>query len=121
MEKEQNHSEANFQIQLKNITMLHDGAIHFIEKAIDQLSLDETESFHTYITKTQEIITELILSLNLEKGGKVVNDLLTVYSFIKKKLIETSIEKEKSILQDLVLQLRALRKAWETIFDKIKK
>ena len=59
--------------QGKLIVMLYDGAIKFISRAIElmdrkKVTGEDIETIHKNIIRTQDIITELMSSLNMDAG-----------------------------------------------------
>ena len=103
--------------QGKLIVMLYDGAIKFINIAIDLIPSRSIEKIHNNIMKAQDIINELITSLNMEVG-EISEKLFSIYMYIKKKLIEANIKKEAAPLIEVRDYLIALRDAWEEAAKK---
>ena len=62
--KQYKETQINTANQGKLIVMLYDGAIKFINKALEHMAKKEIESTHNNIVKAQDIITELLTSLN---------------------------------------------------------
>ncbi len=100
------------------IVMLYDGAIRFLEDAADKV-----EDFRQYdlvnekLIKVQDIISELMVSLNMDAGEVAVN-LLSIYVYLKNTLVEANMTKEKSKIMEVLKHLRSLRDAWSEIADK---
>ncbi|KPA34040.1 putative flagellar protein FliS [Leptospira interrogans] len=70
--------------QGKLIVMLYDGAIRFLNIALENNTPRKYDVVNNHILKAGEIVTELMLALNLEQGGEVANNLLGIYVYIKK-------------------------------------
>lgn len=79
--------------QGKLIVMLYDGAVRFLNIALENNTPRKYDVVNHHILKAGEIITELMLALNLEQGGEVANNLLGIYVYIKKRLLESEHEK----------------------------
>ena len=95
------------------------------EEAVKQLTLasslfnqnlkvpvKDIERFGKCILKTQEILTELQVSLDMEKGGKITKNLMSLYIFFNKQLTDANIKKDKTIINIffiLVFKLKFLR------------
>ena len=54
----------------KLIALLYDGAVDFIEKAKENIKAKDYISANENIKKAQDIIMELNLSLDIERGGE---------------------------------------------------
>jgi flagellar protein FliS len=108
--------------QAKLILMLYDGAIKFLNFSIEKLREKDYEQVNTYIIKAQNIITELMLSLNMEVGGDLAKNLYSLYDFMNRRLIEANVKKnsvkgEKTsesiqLVNDVLSMLKELRQTW---------
>ena len=104
--------------QGKLILMLYDGAIRFLNIAIENMTPRRYDVVNTNIIKAQDIVTELMLSLNLDQGGEIAQNLFNVYAYMKKRLLEGNIAKDAEILKEVVSHLSGLRSAWDELFRK---
>ena len=91
--------------------MLYDGAIKFLNKALDHMSKKEIEETHKNIVKVKDIITELITSLNMD-AGEISQRLFSIYMYINNKLSEANIKKSPGPLNEVKKYLVELRDAW---------
>lgn len=106
--------------QGKLIVMLYDGAIKFVSKAIELMRDNKTENIeqiHTNIIKAQNIITELMSSLNMDVG-EISQQLFSIYMYMNNRLIEANISKKEEPLNEIKGHLLELRDAWETASKK---
>ena len=101
--------------QGKLIVMLYDGAIKFLNIALDNMGPRTYDIVNTNIIKTQDIITELLLSLNMNEGGEISQNLFNLYMFFKKELLQANIKKDADIIKNVTKMLKDLREAWDKI------
>lgn len=113
------------------IIMLYDEGIKRLQFAIELLSVDKIpansiELINNHIIKAQEIITELMASLNMEAGGEIASNLMAIYSYFYQQLLQANIKKDskplaavKSMMEDLRLSWKQAIAAEETISRKI--
>lgn len=101
--------------QGKLIVMLYDGAIKFLNIAIDNMDPKKYDLVNANIIKAQDIITELMLSLNMKEGGELSNNLFNLYVYFKKRLLEANINKDAEIIRSVIKNLKDLRDAWDKI------
>ena len=101
--------------QGKLIVMLYDGAIKFLNIALDNLDLRTYDIVNNNIIKAQDIITELLVSLNMEEGGEISQNLFNLYMYFKRQLLEANIKKDGEILKQTIKMLKELRDAWDQI------
>ncbi|MGV3665329.1 MAG: flagellar export chaperone FliS [Leptospira bouyouniensis] len=104
--------------QIKLIVMLFDGAIRFLGVAKDNMTPRKYDVVNNNIIKTQDIITELLLSLNMEEGKEVANNLLSLYIYLKKRLLEANMRKDKAIIDECIKILGELKNSWEDLEKK---
>lgn len=98
------------------IIMLYEGAIRFLKLSKDNLESYRTyDKANTYILRAQDILTELMVSLDMEKGGEIAGNLMNLYVFMKKQLIEANIEKNATKVDSVILYLEELLSAWKKI------
>ncbi len=107
--------------QGKLIVMLYDGAIKNINLAIELLGEKKRklDKISNSIIKAQDIITELIVSLDFEKGGEIAKNLFSIYVFMNRQLLEANIQKSVKPLQDVKHLLMELREAWVEVAKKV--
>jgi flagellar protein FliS len=104
--------------QGKLIVMLYDEAIKQLKSALGKMSENgkvkaaEIEGFSKHIAKTQDIITELMVSLDMERGGEVAKNLMTLYVYFNRELLDATISMNKTKLQFIVEMLTQLHEAW---------
>jgi len=101
--------------QGKLIVMLYDGAIKFLTIALDNMSPKSYDVVNNNIIKAQDIITELLLSLNMDEGGEISQNLFNLYMYFKRQLLEANIRKDAEIIKQIIKLLKELREAWDQI------
>lgn len=104
------------------ILMLYDEGIKRIESSIDLLNVEKLppssiEKINNNILKAQEVVTELMASVNVEKGGEIASNLTAIYSYFYQQLLQANIKKDIAILKDILFMMRDLRSAWKEAID----
>jgi len=108
------------------IVMLYEEAIKNLDRGLDLLSLNvdgklitaNIEKISNSILKTQEIITELIVSLDFERGGEIAKTLFALYTWFNKELLEASIAHDGHRISSVRNQLNELKSAWVEVSAK---
>ena len=103
------------------VLLLYDGAIDFLNRAEAALLLktpDRFEKYHNSLISCQNIITELIASLDLERGGEIANNLFRLYDFMNYRLVDANISKELTPVKEVRGLLNELRSAWVKVLEK---
>lgn len=111
-------TEINTANQGKLIVMLYDGAIKFLNIAVENMDPRTYDVVNNNIIKAQDIITELLLSLNMKEGGEIAKNLTSLYVYFKRRLLEANIQKSAEIIKEVLVLLKDLRDAWDKISAK---
>lgn len=119
------HSYKEIQIKTatpgKLVIMLYEGGIKFLNLAIELMGKKHTgyEKASNYIIKVQDIITELMVSLDFEKGGQIAKNLFSLYLYMNRRLIDANIQKNTAMLEEVKKMLSDLRGAWVEASQKV--
>ncbi|HUU29308.1 MAG TPA: flagellar export chaperone FliS [archaeon] len=105
----------------KLILMLYDGALRFIQLAIKGMEKKDIELSHNNLIKTQNILVELMASLNFDKGGEIAGNLFRIYEFMHYTLVQANVKKEVEPVQRIHGQLKKLRDSWYQAMKNIEK
>jgi len=105
--------------QGKLVVMLYQGAERELTAALKcfgsdaKLPASEIENFGKHVMKAQEIINELQVSLDMDKGGQIAQNLMSLYVYFNKELMDVSIKQDKDKLTELLDMIKQLGSAWE--------
>lgn len=66
------------------------------------------------ITKTSEILNELSLSLDHNRGGEISRNLTELYDYMQRRLIEANTRQTMAPLVEVAALLATLKDGWET-------
>ncbi|MEM9423444.1 MAG: flagellar export chaperone FliS [Spirochaetota bacterium] len=99
------------------IVMLYDGLMKQIDLGTAELNKThpQLDVAHNALTKAQEILNELQISLDLEQGGPIAQNLLSLYRFFSRTLMEANIHKNSDRLPMMRQQISDLRDAWAEV------
>ena len=103
--------------------MLYDEAIKQLSKAVELLKLNNTdkkdpgriEQISKAVMKTEEILTELMVSLDFEQGGEISKNLFSLYTWFNRELLEANINKDINRMAVVKDMLSELRNTWSKI------
>jgi flagellar protein FliS len=101
----------------KLIVLLYDGLLKFLDIAIENIPKKKYDIVNKNIIKAQDIISELIMSLNME-AGDVSGKLMSIYTFLNKKLIEANVQKDPEGIKFVRKMMYELREAWGEVAKK---
>lgn len=98
------------------ILMLYDGAIKNIRIAHQGMdNPSEIETCSNSLIKAQNIITELMVSLNFEIGGDIARNLFNIYEFVNYTLAQCNVNKNTDNLDTVITMLTDLRETWKEV------
>ncbi|MGL4982881.1 MAG: flagellar export chaperone FliS [Treponemataceae bacterium] len=107
--------------QGKLIIMLYDEVARQISLALSfykadaQIDVQNVEKYNNHILKAQEVITELMVSLDLESGGDIAKNLLNLYVFFNQELLDANISRKQDKLIFVRDMMADLRETWAQI------
>ena len=101
----------------KLVVMLYDGIIRNLDIAIEAIPEKHFDVANSSILKAQDIISELIMALNM-KAGDFSNKLLNIYTFLNTKLIDANMRKDVKPLKFVRKMVSELWDAWKQVTKK---
>lgn len=96
----------------KLVLMLYDGALKFLQKSRACLQEKDWEKVNSYLGRAQDIISELMGSLDLE-AGEVAENLFRLYEFMHHRLVKANVEKSLAYIEEVERLLSSLRQTWK--------
>lgn len=101
------------------ILMLYDECIASLERAeraFDEIEgPDRIQHVNNAVLHAEDIITELSISLDLEKGGAVAENLQRLYEFMTYHLSQANVKQQRQPITDVKKMLTDLREAWQKV------
>jgi len=97
------------------VVMLYRGAVRFVTTAIAAIEAKDVEAAHTNLVKAQAIVSELLETLDLERGGEIARRLTSIYEYLNQRLVEANIRKDAEPAREVERFLRELLPAWEAV------
>lgn len=102
------------------LMMLFDGAIRFSHQAKTAIENREIEQASNFCIKVQNIVNELMSSLDRELiSADLYSNLMSLYSFVHKRMVQANIERDPSRIDEAVEILNRLRLVWKDAIDSV--
>jgi flagellar protein FliS len=106
--------------------MLYDEAIKHLARSRELLERNAAgkkdpgriEKISKSVQKAQEIITELMVSLDFEQGGEIAKNLFSLYTWFNQELLSANIAQDSQKISTIRTMLSELRGAWSEIIAK---
>lgn len=96
--------------------MLYNGCIKFIKRAIQNVEEKNFEEKNTHIQKAQDIIQELMLTLDPKID--ITKQLLPLYEFTYHQLQEANIKNDVKHLEEALEFVTSFRDTWKEVIVK---
>jgi flagellar protein FliS len=105
------------------IIMLYNTAVRHLDEALFLLQTNDTgkkdpgkiEKVGKAVVKTQEIISELMVSLDFEQGGEIAANLFSLYTWFNRELMEANISQDAKRISIVRNHIENLRNAWQEV------
>lgn len=100
---------------LKLVILCYEAVIKDLEIARDFHERRAIENSYAKIRHAQDIITELLLGLDYERGGEIAVNLSKIYNFMLRELMVINSSKDTAIYTHIIKMLTELKDAWEQV------
>jgi flagellar protein FliS len=94
----------------KLLLMLYDGLVIDLKQAKQAIEQRDPATAHTYLIKGQDIITELMRTLNMKY--EVSANLYRLYDYLRRRLIRANVKKDAAIIEEVLKIVTGLRATW---------
>ncbi|MBI4774889.1 MAG: flagellar export chaperone FliS [Deltaproteobacteria bacterium] len=94
------------------IVLLYDAGITFLNTGKLKIGENDIEGAHNALVKAVNVVRELTASLNTEKGGEIAKNLLSLYAFINRRIVEANAKKDATGIDEALVLMTQLRETW---------
>ena len=95
--------------------MLYNGCLKFIHQGKTAIAEKNIEGKNTNLQKAQKIIQELMVTLNMDVP--ISKELLPLYDYINRRLIEANIQSNIEILDEVEELVTGFRDTWKEVIQ----
>ena len=97
--------------------MLYDEALRQIDIARQSMATGDKrlDQISNALIKAHNIVTELMVALDLEQGGEFARNMFNLYLFFGKQIMEANVHKQKDVLDRIYPLISTLRDAWREV------
>ncbi|MBB5149738.1 MULTISPECIES: flagellar export chaperone FliS [Ureibacillus] len=93
--------------------MLYNGCIKFLNLARKAIEEKHIEEKNTNLQKAQNIINELIVTLNMDY--EISKQILPLYEYMNRRLIEANIKNDVEIVDEVIGLVTEFRDTWKEV------
>jgi flagellar protein FliS len=102
------------------LLMLYEGAIKYARQAQEEMREKNIEGANNKLKKTGDIISELMVSLDMEQGGEIARNLYNLYDYMNRRLIQANIRKDPGLVDEVITLLTSLKESWEEVIGRVR-
>jgi flagellar secretion chaperone FliS len=110
-----NHVAVETADQKELILICYDEAIRALQQGMECYTQKKFEEKARLFIRAQNLLSELLVSLNLEAGGQIAFNLKLIYRFIIDQITIGDLKRDLKLLSDLSAMLSELRSAWAQV------
>jgi flagellar protein FliS len=111
------NNSVNFASKDQLLLMLVDGAVKFAKIGRQAILDKDVKKAHENIIKTQNIFYELMATLDVNMGGEWAKQLMSVYDFIIRRLIDANMKKDILIMDEVIPLIEDIRDTWNKAYS----
>jgi len=102
------------------LLMLYSGALKFLRLARQAIEDDHIEEVNHQLGKAQDILCELMGSLNPDVP-EISSNLFQLYEYMHYQLVQANIKKDKALVEEVEKMINTLLEAWQAAIksDKV--
>lgn len=100
------------------VRALYEAAIEATQEAGRCLITGDMWGRSKAVSKATNIVSELMMSLNHEKGGALSQNLKRLYAYMQSRLLDAHIKQSAEPLQEVERLLNTLLEAWRVVVAK---
>lgn len=110
------NNSVNYASKDQLLLMLLDGAVKFTKMARQAILDKDIKKSHENLVKTQDIFTELMITLDQNAGEWAVN-MYKIYDFIKERLFQANLKKDVKVLDEVMTLIEEVRNTWQEAYE----
>jgi flagellar protein FliS len=100
----------------KLLLMLYDGAVKNLDTAQKAIADQDMNTAHQQLVKAQDIILELMATLNMDY--EISKSLYSLYEYLHHQLVQANLKKDQQLIEEVRSFLVELRDAWDEAVKK---
>jgi flagellar protein FliS len=101
------------------LVMLYDGAIKYLNLALQTLETRDIEGTHRNLLKAEAIILELMTVLDMDVGGELAVNLYNLYDYMYHQLVQANIHHNPEFVREVIGLLEPMRGAWSEAAETV--
>lgn len=104
------------------IGMLYDALVRNLTRAESGLQANDIQSSHQALLRAQDIVLELMSSLDLKapgEAGSIAQQMAPLYEYMYRRLLDASMHKETAPIAEVRRLVEPVREAWRFALEQL--
>jgi len=104
------------------VIMLYDALLRSLMRSEEAIARADVETAHTSLLHAQDVVLELIASLDMDAEGEasaMARQMASLYEYIYRRTLDASLRKEIAPVQEAIRLVTPLRTAWQTALETL--
>ena len=103
---------------LRLVILLYERAIRYMESGRYAIEHGDRELQRTSLDKAQQAVAEMTACLNMDRGGEIAENLMSIYTYMHKELLEANIASRVEPIDRCTRMLAFLRETWLGVVEE---
>ncbi|AGF58327.1 flagellar export chaperone FliS [Clostridium saccharoperbutylacetonicum] len=113
-------NSVNYASKEQLLLMLVEGAVKFAKIGRQAMVDKDIEKANSSLIRTQDIFTELMVSLDTTQG-EWTKQMLSIYEFIKRQLVQANLKKDVKIMDEIIPLIEDVSNLWHDAYKEAKR
>jgi len=104
------------------ISLLYDAMLRSLDRVQAGLEAKDLEGAHGLILRAQDIVLELISSLNLDDAGDagaMARQIAPLYEYMYRRLLDANLHKDSEAIEEVRALIVPVRDAWSAALEQL--
>ncbi|MFZ7112559.1 MAG: flagellar export chaperone FliS [Desulfatiglandales bacterium] len=97
------------------VVLCYEKTIQFLDKARTYYQEEKFDQKQDMLNRALGIISELNAALDYDKGGKIAENLETIYNYVTRRLIQGDLQRDLTAFDESMRLMKDLKGAWVSI------
>ena len=102
----------------KLVELLYQRSIELLNEALDLLEKKDYKGVNERVKKVEDIIMELNMSLDVQRGGQIAQNLRALYNYMFQRLLNGNVKKDAEAFKEVRSMLEELLGTWREVMKK---
>jgi flagellar protein FliS len=104
--------------RVRIVVMCYEGCIANVSRAQEEMRRGNMAEKGVYLSKATAIVTELLNTLDTERGGEIAERLEILYRYVLHTFTQANLKRDPDMLDGTLRVLRELKEGWTALAEK---